>query len=232
MRLNQYIARCGVTSRRKADDLIAQGSIFVNNTVARVGAVIDETRDTVMYNGNELTIPSSLIYYAVNKPRGVVSSVSDPDKKPVVVDLVPNTLRVFPVGRLDEDSEGLIFLTNDGDFAYRMTHPSLGVEKEYEVEVEGSFPEHLLRVMQSGIRVGRETMTADAVSILRHGRRTTWLRVLLHQGRHRQIRRMLGSLNFAVRRLIRVRIGSVRLDRLQRKAYMVMSPEEMSSIGI
>lgn len=205
-RLQKVLATRGWGSRRVCEDLIAEGRVTVNGEVAVLGRRVDVERDLVAVDGVPVGTRPGLVYYLLNKPEGVVTTASDPQGRPTVVDIVPAEPRVFPVGRLDIGTEGLLLLTNDGELANRLTHPSHGVEKEYLAEVDGTVHGGELRVLREGVEL-EDGMTAPAkVSQPEPG----VLRITIHEGRNRQVRRMCEAVGHPVRRLVRVRIGSLR----------------------
>jgi 23S rRNA pseudouridine2605 synthase len=202
-RLQKVLARAGFGSRRTCEDLIAAGRVSVNGEVAILGQRVDPDVDRVDVDGVPASVRDGLVYYLLNKPRGVVTTASDPQRRPTVVELVPLEPRVFSVGRLDADSEGLLLLTNDGDLTHRLTHPSFGIEKEYLVEVEGEPTPHALRCLRYGIEL-EDGVTAPA-RVGQVGANT--LRITIHEGRNRQVRRMCAAVGYPVLRLVRTRIG-------------------------
>jgi len=200
----------GWGSRRVCEDLIAAGRVTVNGEVAVLGRRVDPGHDRVEVDGAPIGLQPGLVYYLLNKPQGVVTTASDPQGRPTVVELVPAVPRVYPVGRLDVATEGLLLLTNDGDLANRLAHPSHGVEKEYLAEVEGSVAAGALRRLRDGVEL-EDGMTAPAkVSQPDPG----VLRITIHEGRNRQVRRMCEAVGHPVNRLVRVRIGPLRDARL------------------
>jgi 23S rRNA pseudouridine2605 synthase len=202
-RLQKVLARVGLGSRRACEELIADGRVTVNGERAVLGQRVDAGRDRVELDGVALPVLPGLVHDVLNKPVGVVTTADDPQARRTVVDLVPSEPRIFPVGRLDTDSEGLLILTNDGDLAQRLTHPSFGVEKEYLAEVEGTPSAGALRRLREGIEL-EDGMTAPAVvGVVAPG----VLRIVIHEGRNRQIRRMADAVGHPVRRLVRTRIG-------------------------
>jgi 23S rRNA pseudouridine2605 synthase len=204
-RLQKLLAGAGLGSRRYCEQLVEEGRVTVNGEVARVGQRADSAVDRIAVDGIPLPVREGIVYYLLNKPVGVVTSASDPQRRPTVLDLVPAAPRVFPVGRLDIMSEGLLVLTNDGDLAYQLTHPSFGVEKEYVVEVEG----HLSREDVGRLRRGVELddgLTAPA-RVASLGPRA--LRITIHEGRNRQVRRMCEAVGHPVRGLARTRVGPI-----------------------
>ena len=204
-RLQKVLARAGFGSRRAAEDLIAKGRVTVNGQTAVLGQRVDPERDRVEVDGIGVSIRAGLVYYLLNKPIGVVTTASDPQGRPTVVDLVPIEPRVFPVGRLDVDSEGLLLLTNDGELTHRLTHPSFGVEKEYLVEVDGTPAPAAIRRLREGVEL-EDGLTAPAQAVPVGDRA---LRIVIHEGRNRQVRRMCAAVGHPVRRLVRTRIGPI-----------------------
>src|ERR1019366_2514237 len=199
----KVLARIGLGSRRACEELIADGRVTVNGDAVELGRRVDVEVDVVALDGVPLPVLPGLVHYLLHKPAGVVTTAHDPFDRPTVMALVPGEPRVFPVGRLDADSEGLLILTNDGDLAQRLTHPSFGVEKEYLAEVEGVPSAGALRSLRQGIELD-DGMTAPAtVGVLSPG----VLRIVIHEGRNRQIRRMTEAVGHPVRRLVRTRIG-------------------------
>lgn len=217
-RVHKWISACGVASRRQAERLIADGRVTLNGkVVARPGTLCDPGRDLVAVDGKPVRPPERHVYLAVNKPRGYVSTVRDPHAQRPVVGLAPPDVaaRVKPVGRLDKDSEGLMLLTDDGRLINRLTHPRYHVEKEYRVEVVGNVDGKLPAKLEKGVALGDGLARAEKASIVRLKPRGAVLRIVLTQGRKRQIRRMLDALGCKVERLRRVRIGPIRLGRLR-----------------
>ncbi len=202
-RLQKVLARVGLGSRRACEELIADGRVTVDGEPAVLGQRVDPARDRIELDGVALPVLPGLVHYVLNKPVGVLTTADDPHGRRTVVSLVPDSPRVFPVGRLDADSEGLLILTNDGDLAQRLTHPSFGVEKEYLAEVDGVPAAGALRRLRQGVELD-DGMTAPAtVGVVAPG----VLRIVIHEGRNRQIRRMAEAVGHPVRRLVRTRIG-------------------------
>ncbi|HVC14336.1 MAG TPA: pseudouridine synthase [Acidimicrobiales bacterium] len=204
-RLQKVLARVGIGSRRVCDELVAAGRVTVNGAKAEVGQRVDSRHDLVAVDGVPVPVAPDLVYYLVNKPAGVVTTASDPEGRRTVLDLVPPAPRVFPVGRLDYDTEGLIVLTNDGELAHRLAHPSHGVAKEYLAEVEGSPGPGALRHLREGVELDDGRTAPAVIGQVAPGA----LRVVVHEGRNRQVRRMLEAVGHPVRRLVRTRIGPV-----------------------
>ncbi len=202
-RLQKVLARVGLGSRRACEELIADGRVKVNGETAALGQRVDPSRDRIELDGVALPVLPGLVHYVLNKPAGVLTTADDPQGRPTVVSLVPSDPRVFPVGRLDADSEGLLILTNDGDLAQRLAHPSFGVEKEYLAEVEGVPSAGALRRLRQGVELDDGLTAPATVGVVAPG----VLRIVIHEGRNRQVRRMTESVGHPVRRLVRTRIG-------------------------
>jgi 23S rRNA pseudouridine2605 synthase len=230
-RLQKYLARCGVASRRASEQIITSGRVRVNGQKAfELGTTVDPDEDRVEVDGWAVVPPTTLSYVALNKPIGVVSTASDPRGRRTVLDLVPDDARLFPVGRLDYDSEGLILLTDDGDLAMRLTHPRHSVEREYRALLKGEVSDAILSRLSAGIELDGK-LTAPAT----FERREThpdgvWVRVVLHEGRNRQIRRMVEAVGLKVVRLVRVRVGSLRLGSLPPGGWRRLSAAEVAAL--
>ncbi|MDP8937097.1 MAG: rRNA pseudouridine synthase [Actinomycetota bacterium] len=202
-RLQKVLAAAGFGSRRVCEELIEEGRVTVDGEVAELGRRVDTDVARVEVDGVPVSVRSGLVYYLLNKPRGVVVTAADPQGRPTVLDLVPRDPRVFSVGRLDADTEGLLLLTNDGDLAHRLAHPSFGVEKEYLAEVEGVPTPGQLRRLRTGVPLDDGlTAPAKASFVPPHA-----IRLTIHEGRNRQVRRMCLAVGHPVVRLVRTRIG-------------------------
>jgi 23S rRNA pseudouridine2605 synthase len=204
-RLQKVLARAGFGSRRACEQLITAGRVEVNDAIAELGQRVDPEHDRVTVDGVAVSVLPGLVHYLLNKPRGVVTTADDPMGRPTVIEIVPDDPRVFPVGRLDVDTEGLLVLTNDGELAQRLTHPSFGVDKEYLVEVEGRPGAGALRALRRGVDLDDGRSAPARVGVVAPG----VLRIVIHQGRKRQVRRMCETVGHPVRRLVRTRIGPV-----------------------
>jgi 23S rRNA pseudouridine2605 synthase len=225
-RLQKVLAAAGLGSRRVCEALIEEERVTVNGEVAVLGRRVDPEADRVEVDGLRVPVRPGLVTYLLNKPRGVVSTAADPQGRPTVVELVPAEPRVFSVGRLDTDTEGLLLLTNDGDLAHRLTHPSFGVEKEYLAQVEGSPTPADLRRLREGIELD-DGMTAPAkASLTAPGA----VRLVVHEGRNRQVRRMLEAVGHPVTRLVRTRIGPLADRRLKPGEWRVLDLEEVRAL--
>jgi 23S rRNA pseudouridine2605 synthase len=225
-RLQKVLARAGLGSRRTCDDLIAAGRVTVNGEVAVLGRRVDAEHDRVELDGVPIGVRAGLVYYLLNKPRGAVTTASDPHAERVVVDLVPCEPRVFPVGRLDADTEGLLLLTNDGDLTHRLTHPSFGVDKTYVAEVVGTPTAGELRSLRDGIELD-DGRTAPAKAALTP---PNVLTITIHEGRNRQVRRMCDAIGHPVVRLVRTRIGPIADRSLKPGAWRPLTLDEVRSL--
>lgn len=203
-RVQKVMARIGLGSRRASENLIAEGRVTVNGEVVELGARVG-AEDELAVDGRIYSTLPDAVTYLLNKPTGVISTASDPQGRPTVVELVPAEPRVFPVGRLDMDTEGLILLTNDGGLAHRLTHPSFGIPKEYLVEVRGTIGRKSLRLLREGVQLDDGVTSPAKASILESG----LLRLTIHEGRNRQVRRMCEAVGHPVVRLVRSRIGPI-----------------------
>jgi 23S rRNA pseudouridine2605 synthase len=230
-RLQRYLARSGVASRRACEQLIADGRVRVNGEpVVMPGTSVDADADRVEVDGRPVRPTTTRTYIMLHKPTGVVSTASDPQGRPTVLQLVSSPVRVYPVGRLDADSEGLLLLTDDGDMAMRLTHPRYGVEKEYRALVRGGVSRDLLDRLSAGIMLdGRMTAPARFTWDERMAD-GAWLRVTIHEGRNRQIRRMASAVGLEVVRLVRTRIGPLRLGNLPLGAWRPLSQSEVDAM--
>lgn len=223
MRLNKFIAQAGVSSRRKADELIKGGQIKVNGQVIReLGKVIDENKDTIEIGQRKLSLADQFIYLALNKPVGYIASTTSAQGKSVL-DLIKNKERIYPVGRLDKDSRGLIFLTNDGEFAYHLTQARLGCEKEYEVELDRPLKNSDKKYFERDMVLGEDKVRGIRV-INQKGNKVY---LVLRQGVNRQIRRMAESRGYRVLDLKRIRIGKFKLGNLKEGEYKKITPQEV-----
>jgi 23S rRNA pseudouridine2605 synthase len=230
-RLQKYLARCGVASRRASEQIIASGRVRVNGRPAvELGTSVDPERDRVEVDGRAIRPPAAYSYVALHKPIGVVATASDPRGRRTVLDLVPDDARLFPVGRLDYDSEGLIVLTDDGDLAMRLTHPRHSVEKEYRALLRGEVTDAILRRLSGGIELDGKRTAPSTFKRLESHPDGVWVRVVLHEGRNRQIRRMVEAVGLEVVRLVRVRVGSLELGSLPAGGWRRLSAAEVAAL--
>lgn len=227
MRIHKYLSHAGVASRRSAEAMVERGEVTVDSVVAQVGQVIDSDKAIVAVKGKQVKLDSVLVYYLLNKPRGVVSSVSDPDGRRTVVSLVPGGHRIFPVGRLDFDSEGLMLLTNDGDLAYKLTHPKFEISKTYRVLVKGVMTDKSMGYLESGVTIEGQKTAVDQINIVEAQSNNTWIDITIHEGRNRQIRKMCDAVGYPVLRLIRTKLGPWELGDLKPGKFRTLSESDI-----
>jgi 23S rRNA pseudouridine2605 synthase len=231
-RLQKLLARAGLGSRRACEELISDGRVTVNGRrVEKLGAKA-RSDDDIRVDGRPVTIPEDHVYLVLNKPPGYVTTKSDPQGRPTVMDLVPAKLRdrVFPVGRLDQDSTGLLLLTDDGDLAQRLLHPRHHVSKEYLADVEGTPSESQLRRLRSGVELEDGPTQPAEVMLVAQGGGESRLRVTITEGRNRQVRRMCEAIGHPVRRLKRVAMGPLRLGELSLGAVRTLGEGQVRAL--
>ena len=232
-RLNKIIADAGIASRRAADQLILEGRVSVDGEIIiELGGKYDPEINDVKVDGESLSINKSKTYLAFHKPAGIISTMSDPEGRANLGDYFKDRKdRLYHVGRLDKDSEGLILLTNDGDLAHRATHPSYGLEKRYLVEVEGEFNKHMSDQLLQGVRL--EDGLARAMKVV-HARAISknhhWVEITIHEGRFHIIRRLIESLGLKVLRLIRLNFGPINLGDMKPGRHRVLNSQEMTNL--
>lgn len=225
-RLQKVLARTGIGSRRVCEELIAEGRVRVNGEIAVLGRRVLPDADAIEIDGVPIAVKPGLVYYLLNKPRGVVTTAADPQGRRTVVEMVPPEPRVFPVGRLDSDTEGLLLMTNDGALAHRLTHPSFGVEKEYLAEVQGTPSAGDLRRLREGVNLEDGRTSPARVSTLG----PNLLRITIHEGRNRQVRRMCETVGHPVVRLVRTRIGPIAERSLKPGQWRELTTKEVRSL--
>lgn len=229
-RLQKVLAQAGLGSRRACEELIAAGRVTVDGEVAELGRRVDPGAATVEVDRVRVVVDPTRVYYLLNKPAGVVSTASDPQGRPTVVALVPPEPRVYPVGRLDLATEGLLILTNDGDLAHALTHPSRGVEKEYLVEVEGVPAPGALRHLRTGVLLDDGPTAPARASLLADRGDHAAVEIVIHEGRNRQVRRMCDAVGHPVRRLVRTRIGPIADRSLRPGRWRALEPGEVRAL--
>lgn len=234
-KVQKFLARAGVCSRRDAEELVAAGRVTVNGARAVIGQRVDPERDVVELDGRRVVPPEEFVYIMINKPAGVVTTAEDERGRTTVLDLVRRWLgraapRVFPVGRLDRNSTGLLLLTNDGELAYRLIHPRVGVAKVYRVEVRGHPSRRRLSELEQGIVLeGKRTLPCE-IRVVRKLPRSTVLEVTLHEGRKRQIRLMMRAINHPVVSLERTALGPLKLGDLKRGSFRYLTKDEVAAL--
>ncbi|MEI6221498.1 MAG: pseudouridine synthase [bacterium] len=227
MRLDNFLATYGQVSRRKARELTIAGNVQVNGEVVNEpGITINPDKDTIILNGKTIKPEKDFIYIALNKPKGYVTTTVDSHGEKTVLDLLSKELttkyRLFPVGRLDKFSEGLVLITNDGELTNKITHPRYEVEKEYIVTIKGKVDKNLPAKLIKGIELDDGISKFDNILIIKSDKTTTTLKILMHEGKKHQIRRMLGAVNLPVLRLKRVRIGNLVMENLIPSKYTIL----------
>lgn len=225
-RLQKVLARAGFGSRRACEELISAGRVRVDGEVARLGVRVTVESAVVEVEGAVVGVRPGLVRYLLNKPAGVVCTASDPQGRPIVTDLVPAVPRVFPVGRLDLQTEGLLLLTNDGELAFRLTHPSHGIDKEYLAHVQGSPSRGALRALREGVDLNDGRTAPAKASLVSPG----VVRLTISEGRNRQVRRMCAAVGHPVLRLVRTRIGPLKDHRLRPGSWRRLSRSETRAL--
>lgn len=230
-RVQKIMAHAGIDSRRACERLIAQGRVTVNGEKCELGMKADPEQDDIRLDGEPIGQPEKRVYIALHKPRDVISASKSPDERPTVVQLVNSKARLYPVGRLDVDSEGLILLTNDGKLTYRLTHPSFEHEKEYKILVARRPDEGQLAAWRNGVVLENGYRTAPAeVEIVGTKGKGAWLRLVIHEGRNRQIRRMGRMVGLPIVRIIRTRIKTLHLGNSKPGQWRHLTDEEVAAL--
>ena len=231
MRLNKFLSAAGVCSRRKADELIQNGKVVVNGKLTtELGTIINEKTDEILVDGKKASLPVSHVYIKLNKPKGYACTASDEHGRKTIYELIDTNERLFSIGRLDYDTEGLIILTNDGDFANHVAHPSYEIEKEYVVKVKGDMLESELAVLRKGVVENGVRMPKAGIKKLGFDGECSRLSVIIHEGQNHQVRRMFAAIGKDVKFLKLQRIGSVTLGGLKRGEYRPLRADEISAL--
>jgi 23S rRNA pseudouridine2605 synthase len=229
-RLQKVLARAGLGSRRAAEGLIADGRVTVDGEVARLGQRIHPEQAHVEVDGVPIAVREGVVYYLLNKPRRVVTTARDPEGRPTAVELVPAEPRVFPVGRLDYETEGLLLLTNDGELAQLVTHPRHGIEKAYLAEVSGVPTRATIRTLRDGVALDDGPTAPARVRLVQDQGDTAALEIVVREGRNRIVRRMCEAVGHPVRRLVRTRVGPITDRRLAPGAWRPLRPREVQAL--
>jgi len=232
IRLQKYIAQCGVASRRKAEEFIRAGRIAIDGVVTReMGILVIPGKNSVTFDGKLVEAREQLVYYLLNKLKGYVTTLSDPQGRPIVTSLIKNSnARIFPVGRLDLDTEGALILTNDGNFAQKIQHPSHGIDKTYEALVKGCPKKDKIELLQRGIYLEGKMTSPASVSILAKIKENCLMKITIHEGRKRQVKKMFGYIGNPVLHLKRTAYGKLSLGRMAIGAYRQLNPAELDKI--
>jgi 23S rRNA pseudouridine2605 synthase len=231
MRLNKFLAQTGVSSRRGADLLIQSGRVTVNGVrIQQLGTLIDEKKDEIRVDGKKVSLPEKSLYILLNKPKGCLCTVKDSFGRPTVLDLVGKDKKVFPVGRLDLDTEGVLLLTNDGELAYRLTHPKFQVEKTYLVTVKGVINEKILKRFHKGIKLEYGEIAKGEAEILKIEKGNSVLEIKLREGRKREIKRMCKAVGLTVIDLVRTKFADLTAKSLNPGAWRYLKEKEIARL--
>ncbi len=229
-RLHKVLAAAGIASRRRSEELIAEGRVRVNGELAVIGDRVDAVTDVVEVDGERVTLDTSLRYIMLNKPQGFVSTTSDPEGRPTVTDLINLPDRLYPVGRLDRDTEGLLLLMNDGDLVHRLLHPSFEVERTYLALVPGPVRREVLSRLKDGVELEDGMARPRRVRLAEQNRGRAVLEIVMTEGRKREVRRMLAEVGLPVERLARVAFGGVELGDLRQGKWRFLTDAEVNRL--
>lgn len=228
MRINKYIASCGEASRRAADELIQQGRVSVNGKILKEPGYDVKEGDEVRLFGRVITLETKKVYYLLNKPTGYVTTTMDKEGRPTVMDLVSGEgVRLFPVGRLDYNTSGLLILTNDGDLSNKLMHPSKEFPKTYRVRAAGTVTLSDIRKLENGVDIGGFVTSKAEAKLIRHDKNSSIVDITIHEGKNRQVRRMFKAIGFPVQELTRTGLGTLVIGRLAIGSYRKLSREEV-----
>ena len=230
IRIQKIIADAGIASRRKAEEFITEGRVAVDHrTVTKLGSLADPRKNKITLDGKTIVQQNHKIYIILNKPRGYITSLHDPQNRPTVIDLIKNiNVRVFPVGRLDYDAEGIILLTNDGEFAHKLLHPKFGVSRTYLVKVKGIPDAKNIKPLRTGIRLSDGRTLPAEVKFVNRTQRNSWFKVTVTEGRNRLIKRMFAAVGHPVLKLKRIKLGPFSLGDLKPGEYIMVSPDDIT----
>lgn len=230
-RLQKYMASCGVASRRKCEELILEGRVKVNGVlVSELGFKVNPNFDKVEFDGRLIQEENKKVYIMLNKPKGYISSVKDEKNRKTVLDIVKVKERIFPIGRLDYDSSGLILLTNDGDIYNKIIHPRVEIDKKYIAEVKGRFSKSEMDKFEKGIDIGGYITAKAKIKELSFEDNKSKVEIIIHEGKNRQIRKMCAALNHEVLNLKRISVGNISLRTLKEGSYRNLTKEELEYI--
>jgi 23S rRNA pseudouridine2605 synthase len=231
MRLNRYIAQAGIASRRKADELVFAGRVSVNGTVAESPGIDVAEGDTVSVDGRDIASRGRFVYIALNKPKGYITTTDDDMGRPTVMDLVTDIdERIYPVGRLDAETTGLLIMTNDGDLAYALTHPKTETVKAYRARVAGVMSKERLARLRRGVDIGGYVTASAEAELIRQGKSAALVEIRIHEGKNRQVRKMFAAVGNKVLDLERTAVGEVRLGNLKEGHYRKLKREEVDAL--
>lgn len=233
MRINKYLASVEVASRRKVDTLIEQGKVLVNGKPASLGMQINPQEDRIVVDSKPVSQGQTIQaneYWKVYKPVGVVSTVNDPLGRKTLTELVESKTRLFPVGRLDQESEGLVLMTNDGELSYKLSHPKFGIEKEYLVWVNGNLSNRVVSHLEKGVSLGEFTTAPSKVKVIFREPKKAKFSIIIHEGHNRQIRKMVARSGLTATRLKRVRIGNLLLGKINSGEAKPLTDQEVEQL--
>lgn len=231
-RLQKYMASCGVASRRKCEEIILSGKVIVNGVkIVELGTKVNPDIDTVKYDGKIITKEEEKVYIMLNKPEGYITSVSDEKGRDTVIDIIKTQYRIFPVGRLDYDSSGLLLLTNDGDIYNKIIHPRVELNKKYIAVIEGEFTKEEETKFRNGVNIGDYTTAPAEIKTISTEIGRSTVEIIIHEGKNRQVRRMCAVFNHNVIALKRVQVGALKLGYLKRGEYRELTKEELEYIN-
>ncbi|NLY87713.1 MAG: rRNA pseudouridine synthase [Clostridiales bacterium] len=230
MRINKYIAAAGITSRRKADELIEAGRVRVNEQVLKNPGYHVEEGDRIEVDGSLIKPVNKKVYYLLNKPTGYVTSTYDKEGRPTVMELMPDSTRVFPVGRLDYNTSGLLIMTNDGELSNKLMHPSNEFEKKYLVRAYGTITRKEAAKLARGIDIGGFVTSPAEVKLIRHDKNSTVAEITIHEGKNRQVRRMFKAIGHPVEELSRIGLGNLTIGKLAPGQFRKLGPAEIENL--
>ena len=227
-RLQKYIAQCGIASRRKAEELILNGMIKVNGNIVNSIITIDDKKDIIEYNNKVIKPELKMVYIILNKPHGIITTSHDQFGRKSVLDIVKTDERIYPVGRLDYDTSGLLLLTNDGDVTYRLTHPSHEVNKTYIAEIAGNPTDDEISAFKSGLKIENYITSAADFKVLSKNKTTAEVEITIHEGHNRQVRKMCDKIGHKVIKLKRISIGNLNIGGLDEGKYRMLTIDEIN----
>lgn len=232
MRLNKYLSHCGIASRRQADEMISAGRIKVNDEIVNtLGAVVDEDKDVVKVDDQEIELPTEKSYVILNKPRGYISSLVDKFGRPTVIDLIKGVdARVYPVGRLDLDTEGIILLTDDGELAYRLAHPKFEIKKLYVATIKGELPAEMISKIEAGVELDDGYVATAKAKLMSAQKYQSVVQLELHEGKKREIRRIFTALGFMVKKLRRIRFADLSCEGMRTGSWRHLNRKEVQKL--
>lgn len=230
-RLQKYMAHCGVASRRKCEDIIIENRVKVNDVIiSELGFKIDTSKDIVKVDDKEITVEEKKVYIALNKPEGYISTVKDENNRKTILDIVKVDERIYPIGRLDYDTSGLILLTNDGDIYNKIIHPKFEKNKVYIAEIQGIPSSEDIKKFENGLDIGGYMTSKASIKVISSYKKTSEVEIVIHEGKNRQIRKMCSIINHPVIKLKRIEIGKIKLGNLKKGEWRYLNTDEIKMI--